>query len=74
MKESHFDVEMLNVPVKTGSNMHERMERFEMGCGSHCLIIVNEITLSKASSNISNFIPGDVVRIIPLLLADQFPF
>ena len=70
MKESCFDIEMLDVPIKTCSNVHQGAERLETSSGSSHLLIVNKVALSKAFSNITNFVSGDVARIIPLPFAD----
>ena len=70
MKESCFDIEMLDVPIETCGNMHQGVERLETSSGSGRLLVVNKVALSKAFSNITNFVPGDVARIIPLPFAD----
>ena len=74
VKESCLDVEMLYVPIETCGDMHQGAKRLETSGRSGRLLIVNEVALSKTFSNITNFVTGDVARIIPFLFADKLPF
>jgi hypothetical protein len=74
VEKSRFDVKVLYVPIKGGSDVHQRAERLKTSGGSGRLIVVNAVALSETFDDITYFVPGDVARIIPLPLTDKLPF
>jgi hypothetical protein len=74
MQKGSFDVELLQIPVKSGSKMQDGVKRFQSGSGSTCLVIVNVILLGIPLCNVVDFVSYNVACVIPFLLANQFSF
>lgn len=56
MEEHHFDVELVDVSVESGSDVGNCVERFQLRHWGGCLIVVNSVMLHKTLSNIADYI------------------
>ena len=74
VKESSFDIEMLEVPVESGSEVENGAERFKADGWGSCLVVVNAVLLGKPFGDIADFVTNDVAGVVVFAFADKFPF
>jgi hypothetical protein len=74
VKESGFDIKMLEVPVKGGSEVEDGAEGFKANGGGGSFVVVNAILLGKAFGYIADFVSNYVPRVVVFAFADKFAF
>ncbi len=72
MKESHFNVDVLDIPVQNGSNVKKGAEGLKAGRRSSSFVVVNEVALSKPLCDVPNLVACNVASIVTFAFAYEF--
>ena len=74
MKESGFDVELLQFPIEGGSDVQDGLNGLHVDGGGSCFIVVNPIALCKTFSDVPNLVADNLSSVIAFAFTDEFPF